>query len=138
MLNHSRFLGAALISSLLLVALYLWAERQVVQGLDNVAVANSEKANESVTTILATNVVGPFMRENGSAVFRQPLQGATYDSLDSRIGAFLAGTYTRKVKLINTQGLIVYSTDRPDLGEDYSGSDAVIRATELHVMPARK
>ena len=128
MKNSLRFLAVSFLSMVVMVGLYIWVERPILQGFDQIAIVNSEKANEAVTTILTNNVVVPFVSDHGPAVLDTPLSGDLYDTFDQTVSQFLEGTYTRKVKLINGKGMIIYSSDVSDLGEDYSTSDAVIRA----------
>lgn len=123
-----RFILASVFGLSVLLLLFLWSERPILQGFDNIALVNAEKANEAVTTLLTRNVFLPLLESRGTELITAPLSAEDFATLNAQVSAFLAGTYARKVKLINANGVIVYSTDARELGEDYSGSDGVIRA----------
>ncbi len=128
MSNFLRFILASVFGLSVLFMLFLWAERLILQGFDNVALVNAEKANEAVATLLTRNVFLPFFESRGAEAIMAPLSTGDYAELNAQVSAFLVGTYARKVKLINANGVIVYSTDARELGEDYGGSEGVIRA----------
>ena len=128
MTRFLRFILASVFGLSVLVLLFLWSERPILRGFDNIALINAENANEAVTALLTRNVFLPFLESRGAEVITAPLSAEDFASLNAQVSAFLTGTYARKVKLINASGVIVYSTDVRELGEDYSGSDGVIRA----------
>lgn len=123
-----RFILASVFGLSVLLLLFLWSERPILRGFDNIALVNAENANEAVTVLLTRNVFLPFLESRGAEVITVPLSAEDFAALHAQASAFLAGTYARKVKLINARGVIVYSADVRELGEDYSGSDGVIRA----------
>lgn len=126
--NVFRFVYIGVFVTVSHAALYMWSEKIIIKGFDNIALVNAEKANETVTTLFTHSVITPFVEEYGEQSISVPLASFDYALLHAKVIEFFNETPAKKLKLISSDGVIVYSTDPNDLGEDYSQSDKVIRA----------
>ncbi|MBO6559198.1 MAG: hypothetical protein JJ959_01615 [Nisaea sp.] len=99
------------------------------------AITNSSQAANATTTKLFINEVYPRLESQFGLKHDKPdapedLNGEVLQRVDETIRTFMLGTDIMKVKIFNTDGLTVYSSDPAQIGENYGDHPPFIAATQ--------
>ncbi len=131
MLRIHRFLAlASAIVLLLALAMVAWFYyQQAVRNLTEM----STKHNIGIDRILLNTVwdrYGSYIAEAGNLDSATLRARPETQSIDVAIRALTANMHVLKVKIYSKEGITIFSTDQPQIGEDYSNSAAFMTAAQ--------
>lgn len=117
-----------------LVGQWWYVTAQTDRAVSNAITESTQSTATTVTRVfinqLYPQLADPLGLEGANRDARTGLSGAALERVDREVRAFMHGTDVLKIKLYAPNGMTLYSTELSQVGEDKSGSPAVMSAVQ--------
>lgn len=135
--SGTLFLISALVTIGALVAAYYTYSNSMKSLTDEAARSSTEAANDDVVNLLsnvmnteALSLIETYYKFGDALDWESYSESSDFQLFDQRARRLTLGTRILKIKLYGRDGMTVYSTDKSQLGDDYSEREDVIHALQ--------